>query len=122
LCSVFDTATPQQHYQLPVTCVHIDSTVSMGLVSHLVVMSMAVLVVGGAPQFGYYGTPGCDYSFMPWFCPTSSTTRAPTGRYCDTWCEHPRGSGQYKCCDQVPDTMPDTNNSQDMLNDFTTCE
>ena len=24
-------------------------------------------------------------------------------RYCDTWCEYPIGSGQFKCCDQVPD-------------------
>ncbi|CAL4059137.1 unnamed protein product [Meganyctiphanes norvegica] len=69
----------------------------MGSVVYLVVVSMALLVASAAPQSGHHG--GCG----AWWQPPCPTTRAPPGRYCDTWCEYPRGSGQFKCCDQVPD-------------------
>ena len=39
-----------------------------------------------------------------WQRPCTTTTNRPIiVRYCDTWCEHPIGSGRFKCCDQVPD-------------------
>ncbi|CAL4149081.1 unnamed protein product [Meganyctiphanes norvegica] len=69
----------------------------MCTVIHLVVVCVAVMmVVSGAPSSGQ--PDGCgERGQRP--CPSDS-------RYCDTWCEYPKDSGRFKCCDLVPDTTP----------------
>ncbi|CAL4110436.1 unnamed protein product [Meganyctiphanes norvegica] len=63
----------------------------MGMVVHLVAVSMALMVVNAV---------------HPWLqpiCPVCPSTRETRSSYCGTWCEHPKGSGHVKCCDEVPD-------------------